>query len=150
MERDSSLVGRGLGEDSFETILKQVLPEADLQILKVVARHQREKDQIPTTRDIQGKLPKSFRLKKTQLYDRLKRLNELGFLLILKVQQPRRYFVNSETITKGVERWVEGQRKSIVHRTMELEKIQRFLKQIDTMGFVTAIEDRLSIEPTSK
>jgi hypothetical protein len=135
----------GSGESPEDVLLDRVLTPTDLRIINVVARLTNESGKTPTASNIQEELSKSNQLKKTQLYERLKRLTRLGFISVKQLPRPRRYFVSYSTIVKGVEKWVEEQRVSIADLSSELEGFLNLLKRMNTETFASAITDRLSL-----
>jgi DNA-binding PadR family transcriptional regulator len=123
-----------------------VLSPTDVRIIDAVVRIRKKKGLIPAASDIQKELSKSVQLKKTQLYERLNRLTKLGFLSVKQLPRPRRYAVDKNTITQGVERWVEEQRESVVSLSSELETLHEFLNRLNSKTVVSAITEKLSIE----
>jgi len=146
---DLSLLSNDLEENSVDILLDQVLTPTDIRIIDVVARLTHEKGKTPTASDIQEELSKLNQLKKTQLYERLNRLARLGFLSVRVLPRPRRYLANRNTITQGVERWVEEQRASIASHSLELETLHNFLKRMNTKSFASAITEKLSMDFSS-
>jgi DNA-binding PadR family transcriptional regulator len=143
---DLSLLGIDLEDNSAHILLDKVLTQADVSIIDVVARLRHDLGKAPTASDIQEELLKSYQLRKTQLYERLKRLARLGFLSVNQLPRPRRYIANRNTITQGVERWVEEQRESIANLSSELETLHNFLERMNTTSFASLIAEKLSMD----
>jgi DNA-binding PadR family transcriptional regulator len=141
---DLSLPSIESGENPVDILLDQVLTPTDVRIIDVVARFTNERGKTPTASDILEEFAKSSQLKKTQLYERLNRLSRLGFLSVKQLPRPRRYIANQNTITKGVEKWVEEQRASITSLSTELEVLLDFLKGMNTDAFASALTEKLS------
>lgn len=134
------------GENSVDILLDQALTPTDLRIIEVVVHIRKNSGKTPTASDIRYELTKSYQLKKTQLYERLNRLSKLGFLSVKQLPRPRRYTANLNTISKGVERWIEEQRASIASLSSELDTLLSILKQTNTDSFASAITERLSVD----
>lgn len=131
----------------MEYILDQVLTQTDASIINAVSSFKEVHGRFPSAMDILDELSDSIRLKKTQLYDRLSRLANRGFVSVKLLPRPRRYQVTSETIKDGVENWLEEQTTSLEGLTNELLSIQNFLKRMDIGKLALAIADKLSIKP---
>jgi DNA-binding MarR family transcriptional regulator len=143
---DLPLLYGDTGDIPLDILLDQVLTPTDAKIIEVVASLKRESGKTPTASDIQVELAKSSKLKKTQLYERLNRLSRLGFLSVRQLPRPRRYIVNKNTITQGVESWIGEQRTSIASLSSELKLLYNYLEQLNTKSFVSAIAERLSMD----
>ncbi|MGY5854495.1 MAG: hypothetical protein RTU92_13085 [Candidatus Thorarchaeota archaeon] len=128
----------------MDILLDQVLTPTDVRIIDVVARLRKERSKTPSASDIQDELSKSYKLKKTQLYERLNRLSRLGFLSVKQLPRPRRYIVSNTTIIKGVEKWVEEQRASIASLSSELDVLLTYLKGVNTQSFASALTEKFS------
>jgi hypothetical protein len=131
-------------ENPIDILLDQVLTTTDVRIIDVIAGLRNKRGKTPTASDIQYELSKSYKLKKTQLYERLNRLSRLGFLSVKQLPRPRRYIVSNNTIIKGVERWVEEQRVSIASLSSELDVLLTYLKGVNTHSFASALTERFS------
>jgi hypothetical protein len=146
---DLPLLRGDTGDIPLDILLDQVLTPTDAKIIEVVASLKREGGKTPTASNIQVELAKSSKLKKTQLYERLNRLSRLGFLSVKQLPRPRRYIVNKNTITQGVESWINEQRTSIANLSSELKLLYNFLERLNTNSFVSAITERLSMDISS-
>ncbi|MGY5878890.1 MAG: hypothetical protein RTV31_01510 [Candidatus Thorarchaeota archaeon] len=135
--------------DSVETILDQVLTRTDIKIIEATAQISLRTGKAPTASDILKELTKTNSLKKTQLYERLNRLTRLGFVSVRILPRPRKYITNRNTITEGVERWIEEQITSIADLSSELESFGKLIKQTEPGTIVSAITDKLSLDFTS-
>ena len=135
--------------DSVETLLEQILTRTDIKIIENTAQISLRTGKAPTASDILKEMAKTNSLKKTQLYERLSRLTRLGFISVRILPRPRRYITNSNTITEGVERWIEEQMSSIADLSSELESFRKMIKQTDPGAIVSALTDRLSLDTNS-
>jgi hypothetical protein len=135
-----------LEEAPVESILDQVLSQTDVSIINAVSCFREKNSKLPTAMELLDELSKSSNLKKTQLYDRLTRLSNRGFISMKMLPRPRRYQVNAETIVEGVEKWVEEQKNSIEGLTNELQSVQNFLTGVDIRKLANAVTNRLSIK----
>ena len=135
--------------DSVESILDQVLTRTDIKIIEATAQLSLRTGKAPTASDILKELAKTNSLKKTQLYERLNRLTRLGFVSVRILPRPRKYITNRNTITEGVERWIEEQMTSIADLSSELESFGKLIKQTEPGTIVSAITDKLSLDFTS-
>ncbi|MGY5863458.1 MAG: hypothetical protein RTV41_02580 [Candidatus Thorarchaeota archaeon] len=144
MVGDLSLSSIDSGENLVDILLDQVLTPTDVRIIDVIADLRNKRGKTPTASDIQDELSKSYRLKKTQLYERLNRLSRLGFLSVKQLPRPRRYIVSNNTIINGVERWVEEQRVSIASLSSELDVLLKYLKGVNTQSFASALTEKFS------
>ena len=143
---DLSLLSFNSEENVLNTLLDQVLTPTDFSIIDAVARYRNENGKPPTASEIKAKLSRASQLKKTQLYDRLNRLTHLGFLSAKVLPRPRRYIADKNTITRGVERWMEEQRASITSLSSELESLRNFLNGLNAKSFATALAERMSLD----
>ncbi|TFG31103.1 hypothetical protein EU528_06985 [Candidatus Thorarchaeota archaeon] len=135
--------------DSVETLLDQVLTPTDIKIIEATAQFSRRTGKAPTASEILKELAKKNCLKKTQLYERLNRLTRLGFVSVRILPRPRKYITNRNTITEGVERWIEEQMTSIADLSSELESFSRLIKQTKPGTIVSALNERLSLDMAS-
>lgn len=129
-----------------EYLLDQVLTSTDASIINTISSFRELHGKFPSAMEILDELLDSTKLKKTQLYDRLNRLANRGFVLVKLLPRPRRYQVTTDTIKEGVHNWVQEQTTSLEGLTNELLSIQNFLKRMDTSKLTAAIADKLSIK----
>lgn len=143
---DLSLLSVDSEENALDTLLDQVLTPTDFSIIDAVTRYRNENGIPPSASEIKANLSRTSQLKKTQLYDRLNRLTQLGFLSVKLLPRPRRYIANKTTIIRGVERWMEEQRASIMSLSSELESLQNILNGLNVTSFATALTEKMSLD----
>jgi hypothetical protein len=127
-----------LSEDRDERILSvrdivlQVLTPTEVTVLSVASELKRANGRPPTASEIRLVLTKRSDLKKTQLYDLLRRLGQLGFIAVRTLPRPRRYIVNQSTLIVGITNWIEGQKRSIHGMSEELDALSHALQKPKT------------------
>ena len=90
-------------------------------------------------------LGKSLGLKKTQLYDLLRRLSMFGFIAVKTLPRPRRYIVNQVTLMSGITNWIEAQKRSVLGMNEEIDVLARALQRPKTR-----IHDWLPVEGSAR
>ena len=135
-----------LEEAPIQYILDQVLSSTDAIIIDTISRFKDMHGKLPSAMDILHQPSNTSNLKKTQLYDRLSRLANQGFIAVKLLPRPRRYQVNADTIKEGVQNWLLEQTASLEGLTNELRSIQDFLKRMDTSRLAAAVAEKLSIK----
>ncbi len=135
--------------NTIDTILDQVLTPTDIKIIEATAQVTLRTGKPPSASEILKELSKTNSLKKTQLYERLNRLTRIGFITVKILPRPRKYIANRNTITEGVEKWIEEQMASIASLSSELESMRRLIKQTKPGAIVSAIAQKLTLDITS-
>ncbi len=146
---DLPVLSIGFEHNSVETLLDQVLTPTDIKIIEATAQITLKTGKAPTASEILKELSKTNSLKKTQLYERLNRLTRLGFITVRILPRPRKYITNRNTITEGVEKWIEEQVASIANLSSELESFRNLIKQTKPDTIVSAIAEKLTLDITS-
>ncbi|MFW9944933.1 MAG: hypothetical protein ACFFB7_08040 [Candidatus Sifarchaeia archaeon] len=103
--------------------LFQDLSSTDIAILSVISRLSQENEKHPTTSMIQKELLDSHPLRRTQLYDRLAHLNELGFISADPFRRPRSYHIDKSTIESGSREWLRRQKETLTQVSNRLEDL---------------------------
>jgi len=148
VQADLTILSINPDETPIGCLLDQVLNQTDISIIRAVLTFKRNNGKFPSAMEILEELAKTSKLKKTQLYERLTRLSNRRFISIRLLPRPRRYQVNADTIHAGIRKWMEEQKSSIELLASELQSIQCFLKQVDTIRLAAEVNSRLSIEST--
>jgi len=143
---DLPILSINLEDAPVEYILNQVISQTDASIINAVSSFKESYGKLPSAMEILDELADSTRLKKTQLYDRLSRLANRGFVSVKLLPRPRRYQVSADMIKEGLEKWLHEQTVSLEGLTNELLSIQNFLIRIDTGKLALAIANKLSIK----
>jgi DNA-binding PadR family transcriptional regulator len=146
---DLPVLSIGSEQDSVDTLLERILTRTDIKIIEVTAQILLQTGETPTASDILKELAKTNSLKKTQLYERLNRLTRLGFISARILPRPRKYITNYNTITEGVDRWIEEQMTPIADLSSGLESFSKIIKQTEPGTIVSAITEKLSLDFTS-
>jgi len=146
---DLPVLNIGSEQDSADTLLERILTRTDIKIIEATAQISLQTGETPTASDILREFAKTNSLKKTQLYERLNRLTRLGFISARILPRPRKYITNYNTITEGVERWIEEQMTLIADLSSGLESFSIIVKRIEPRSIVSAITKKLSIDITS-
>lgn len=103
--------------------LFQDLNPTDLAILSVISRLNQENEKHPTASTIQKELLITHPLRRTQLYDRLAFLTELGFVLADPFRRPRVYQTNRSTLEHGSREWLRRQKEALAQVSDRLEDL---------------------------
>ncbi len=117
---ENALVGT---RNPLLSFLYDAISSTDLIILSVIMSMSQKRDTNPTVKDIQKILTKTkFQLKRTQLYDRLNKLRESGFIHVHVLQYPRRYQVDERTLIQGTRYCIEKRRHETATNLSNLQK----------------------------
>ena len=109
-------------------VLDRVLSHTELEIVQYVLK-MNEDNIAPTATQIQDGMKHA--LKKSQLYEKLNRLGELGFFAVREFPRPRKYHANNSTIHQGLKNWLLQQKKYIDTRSQEIEKLHQRLIEVE-------------------
>lgn len=112
--------------------MNQALSPTEIAILSVASELRRSRGRPPTASEIRSVLGKRLGLKKTQLYDLLRRLSQFGFIAVKTLPRPRRYIVNQSTLISGITNWIEGQKRSILGMSEEIDTLAQALQKPKT------------------
>jgi hypothetical protein len=93
--------------------LFQDLNSTDVAILSVISRLNQEDEKHPTASTIQKELLITHPLRRTQLYDRLAYLTELGFVQADPFRRPRVYQTDISTLEYGSREWLRRQKEAL-------------------------------------
>ncbi|UCH04211.1 MAG: hypothetical protein JSW05_11640 [Candidatus Thorarchaeota archaeon] len=93
--------------------LFQDLTTTDIAILSVIFRLNQKSEKHPTTSMIQKEMLASHPLRRTQLYERLSHLKELGFISVNPFGRPRSYGIDKSTIVSGSSEWLRRQKEAL-------------------------------------
>ncbi|MHA2602579.1 MAG: hypothetical protein AM324_010650 [Candidatus Thorarchaeota archaeon SMTZ1-83] len=108
--------------------LFQDLSSVDIAILSVISKLNQEDERHPTTSVIQKELLVSHPLRRTQLYDRLAHLHELGFISADPFRRPRSYHIDKSTLESGSREWLRRQKESLEQLSNRIEDLLRTME----------------------
>ena len=99
------------------------ISKTDLTILSVIMNSINLNDSYPTATDIQQHLKNTnVQLRRTQLYERLGKLKNSGFLVVDAFDYPRRYRANETTLTIGIRKCIEKKKQQTIYNLSMLEE----------------------------
>ncbi|MFW9975945.1 MAG: transcriptional repressor [Candidatus Thorarchaeota archaeon] len=134
-ETMNATIFKGTSPDSLLNLFRAVLmdlTEKEMQILSAVKAQIDEFNEYPTARQIQYSLLKSdVPLRRSQLYEYLKKLNEIGFLSVNAFQHPRKYRLSETTLHYGIREMISKKKLEIRNKMHLLEKELQNLEDID-------------------
>ncbi len=112
--------------------MNQALSPTEIAILSAASELRSSKGRPPTASEIRSALSRRLGLKKTQLYDLLRRLTQFGFITVKTLPRPRRYIVNQVTLMSGITNWIEAQKRSVLGMNEEIDVLGRALQKPKT------------------
>lgn len=125
-------------------MLFQDLTQTDIAIISAVINCLEESGIHPTASMIQKELAGSYPLKRTQLYDRLAHLRELGFLTMELLKHPRSYRVDNSSVTTGSREWLR-RRKQVLSQAFErVSEMLETLEQVAPQDIASILSNEMT------
>ncbi len=125
--------------------LFQDLNPTDVAILSVISRLGHQNEHHPTASNIQKELLVTHPLRRTQLYDRLAYLTELGFVQADPFRRPRIYQTDKSTLEYGSREWLRRQKEALAQVSDRLEDMLRTIENATPFDVaqlvIQAVED---------
>ena len=129
----------------FLSLISNDVSKTNCTILSVVMDIISSTGTYPTASEIQAFLEKSgIHLKRTQLYERLGRLQQSRFLAINEFEYPRRYLVNDLTLFKGIKNWITNRKREVFDNLSRLEQELEALDYIDPRNIANKMKEEIS------
>ena len=123
--------------------LFQDLNPTDVAILSVISRLNQENENHPTASTIQKELLVSHPLRRTQLYDRLAFLTELGFVLADPFRRPRVYQTDRSTLEYGSREWLRRQREALAQVSDRLADLLRTIENATSSDVAQLVSEAI-------
>lgn len=125
-EKDSEYLE---GDALLKTMLSRDLTPTDFVILSAVMNHCKKTGEYPTASTIQEELTEKYPLKRTQLYDRLSYLSDLGFITMEVLNRPRCYCADKSTFDSGAKEWLRRSREALSREHEKVADMRKFLDE---------------------
>ncbi|MHA1960978.1 MAG: hypothetical protein ACW99U_12145 [Candidatus Thorarchaeota archaeon] len=139
-----SILGRG---SSVSDLLLGDLTPTDFAILSVALELNRFGEFSPTASMIQRRLDDiGWPLGKTQLYNRLSFLCELGFLSAGLWNHPKRFVADQSTIVRGAREWLVIEKNRIQQAAKELDARLQLLHGTKPSQLASIIETEVGYQ----
>ncbi|MHA1908892.1 MAG: hypothetical protein ACW98Y_16440 [Candidatus Thorarchaeota archaeon] len=126
------------------SFIYDVISRVDIEILSAIMSTTRIGESYPTVKDIQNYLKETdVKLRRTQIYYRLDKLRQSGFLLVNSLGYPRKFRVDAATLVKGIKNCIEEKKQETIAVLSKLEQELDALDCVDPQSIVKLLKNDL-------